>query len=156
MPLLKKRSDEDGARVDELLTKAQTQTLKPEEVKELMWVLIPFFDLPAGYIDGRQFYFDGTLGMLYEKVGDERHYVLVSEDKLSSFGVGGGGGGVVNRGGGPFARLAVDNSKLKVPLPEFPTVPENVKSKFPELKDEWDKWESAVGEWVRNVQNALN
>ena len=156
MPPLKKRSDEDGARVDELLAKAQATTLTPEEVKELLWILIPFYDLPAFYIDGIQFFFDANLGMLYQEVDDERHYVLVSEDKLSSFGIGGGGGGGKGRGGGPFARLAVDSGvKLKVPLPEFPLIPANVKSKFPELKDEWERWEDSVREWVQNVQNTM-
>ena len=155
MPAPKKRSDEDGAEVDRLLQKAQNDVLTPEEVKWLMWVLIPFYDLPAGYIDGKQFFFDANLGLLYEQVDDERHYLLVSDDKLSSFGV---GGGVVSRGRGQFARLAAPTAgkKLDVPLPPFPKVPDNVKSKFPELKDDWDKWEEAVEEWVRSVQNQLS
>lgn len=154
MPKLKRRSDEDGARVDELLAKAQTTTLTPDEVKELLWVLLPFFDLPAFYIEGRQFFFDANLGMLYEKVLDERHYVMVSDEKLSFFT---GGSGGVNRGGGNFARLAAPpRAKLNVPLPQFPPVPGNVKSKFPELKGEWEKWEEAVAEWIRNIQDTLS
>jgi hypothetical protein len=139
--------------VDELLAKAERQVLEPEDVKEIIWILAPFYDLPAGYIDGREFFFDANMGMLYEQVGDERHYILISEDKLSSFG---GGGSGVNRGKGPFARLSADKGKLKVPLPEFPKVPANVRAKFPELKKEWEQWEGAVAQWVQYVQNQLS
>ena len=159
MPAPKKRSDEDGAEVDRLLLKAQSSTLTPEDVKWLMWVLSPFYDLPAGYIDGKQFFFDANLGLLYEQVDiDERHYLMDSDDKLSSFGVGGGGGGVVNRGRGQFARLAAPDAgkRLKVPLPPFPKIPDIVKSKFPELKDDWAAWEGAVEEWLQHVQNQLS
>ena len=135
------------------MAKAERQVLEPEDVKEIIWILAPFYDLPAGYIDGREFFFDANMGMLYEQVDDERHYILISEDKLSSFG---GGGGGVNRGKGPFARLSVDKGKLKVPLPEFPKVPANVKAKFPELKKEWEQWEGAVEQWVQYVQNQLS
>jgi len=154
MPQPKKRSPADIARVDELLAKAERQVLEPREVKEIIWMLAPFYDLPAGYIDGREFFFDANMGMLYEQVDDERHYILISEDKLSSFGSGGGGG--VNRGKGPFARLSVDKKNLRMPLPEFPKVPANVKSKFPELKKEWEQWEQAVAQWVQYVQNQLS
>jgi hypothetical protein len=153
MPQPKKRSPSDIAHVDELLSEAQRRVLTPEEVKQLIWILSPFYDLPAFYIDGREFLFDANMGMLYEQVEDERHYVMVSDDKLSSFG---GGGGGVNRGKGPFARLSGDKGKLKVPLPEFPKVPANVKSKFPDLKDEWDNWEKSVEQWVQYVQNQLS
>tara|TARA_Y100000310_G_scaffold72044_1_gene67991 strand:- start:2230 stop:2691 length:462 start_codon:yes stop_codon:yes gene_type:complete len=153
MPQPKKRSPADIARVDELLAKAERQVLEPEDVKEIIWILAPFYDLPAGYIDGREFFFDANMGMLYEQVGDERHYILISEDKLSSFG---GGGSGVNRGKGPFARLSADKGKLKVPLPEFPKVPANVRAKFPELKKEWEQWEGAVAQWVQYVQNQLS
>jgi hypothetical protein len=153
MPQPKKRSPSDIAHVDKLLSEAQRRVLTPEEVKQLIWILSPFYDLPALYIDGREFLFDANMGMLYEQVGEERHYVMVSEDKLSSFG---GGSGGINRGRGPFARLSVDKSKLKVPLPEFPKVPANVKSKFPDLKDEWDNWEESVEQWVQYVQNQLS
>jgi hypothetical protein len=153
MPQPKKRSPSDIAHVDKLLSEAQRRVLTPEEVKQLIWILSPFYDLPAFYIDGREFLFDANMGMLYEQVGEERHYVMVSEDKLSSFG---GGSGGINRGRGPFARLSVDKSKLKVPLPEFPKVPANVKSKFPDLKDEWDNWEESVEQWVQYVQNQLS
>jgi hypothetical protein len=153
MPQPKKRSPSDIARVDELLSEAQRRVLTPEEVKQLIWILSPFYDLPAFYIAGREFLFDANMGMLYEQVEDERHYVIVSDDKLSSFG---GGGGGANRGKGPFARLSVDKGKLKVPLPEFPKVPANVKSKFPDLKDEWDNWEKSVEQWVQYVQNQLS
>jgi hypothetical protein len=127
MPQLKKRSDEEGQRVDELLTQAQSRTLTPDEVKEIIWILIPFIDLPAFYLDGKQFYFDAYLGLLYEYRDGERLYLQIS-----------------------------DPSKLKVPLPEFPKVPANVKSKFPELKDEWERWEDSVQDWVRVVQNQLS
>ena len=155
MPQPKKRSPADIATVDRLLAKAESRVLEPEEVKEILWILAPFYDIPAaGYIDGREFFFDANMGLLYEQVGDERHYVLISEDKLSSFGV--GGGGPVNRRKRPFARLSVDKKKLKMPLPEFPKVPANVKAKFPELKKEWERWEEAVAQWVRYVQNQLS
>lgn len=153
MPQPKKRSDADGLVVDFLLAEAQRRVLTPEEVKKLIWILSPFYDLPAFYIDGREFLFDANMGMLYEQVDEERHYVMVSEDKLSSFGSGGGG---VNRGKGPFARLSADKGKLKVALPEFPKVPANVKSKFPDLKDEWENWEKAVEQWVQYMQNQLS
>lgn len=153
MPQPRKRSEADRARVDLLLSQAKQRTLEVDEVKELIWILSPFYDYPAFYIDGREFLFDANMGMLYEQVDDNRQYVMVSEDKLSSFG---GGGGGVNRGGGPFARLSVDKGRLKVPLPDFPKVPANVKSKFPELKKEWDSWEKAVEEWVQYVQNQLS
>ena len=153
MPQPKKRSPVDIARVDELLAKAERQVLEPKDVKEIIWILNPFLDLPAFYIDGRSFFFDPHIAMLYEKVGDDRHYVLVSEDKLSSFG---GGGGGVNKGKGPFTRLSIDKKKLRMPLPEFPKVPANVKSKFPELKKEWEQWEGAVAQWVQYVQNQLS
>ena len=153
MPQLKKRSDEEGQRVDELLTQAQSRTLTQDEVKEIIWILIPFIDLPAFYLDGKQFYFDAYLGLLYEYRDGERLYLQISPDKLSSL-IGTGGG--ANRGSGPFARLAADPSRLKVPLPEFPKVPANVKSKFPELKDEWERWEDSVQDWVRVVQNQLS
>ena len=153
MPQPRKRSEADRARVDLLLSQAKQRTLEADEVKELIWILSPFYDYPAFYIDGREFLFDTNMGMLYEQVDDDRQYVTVSEDKLSSFG---GSGGGVNRGGGPFARLSADKGKLKVPLPEFPKVPANVKAKFPELKNEWERWEKSVEEWVQYVQNQLS
>ena len=154
MPKLKRRSDEDGARVNTLLGEAQRRTLTPDEVKELMWVLTPFYDQPAVYIDGRQFMFDVHLGLLYEQIGkpsdldSERHYVMFSEDPIST--------GGVNRGKGPFARLAPLSKKLDIPLPPFPKVPSSVKAKFPELKESWDKWEESVDVWVQNVQGQLS
>ena len=154
MPQPKKRSEAETRRAELLLSQAKTRTLEVNEVKELMWILNPFYDYPALSVGDRDFFFDTNLSMLYEKVGDNRQYVTISEDKLSSFGSGGGGG--VNRGSGPFARLSADKSKLKVPLPPFPKVPANVKSKFPELKNEWETWESSVEEWLQYVQNQLS
>ena len=156
MPQPRKRSEADRRRVDFLLGQAKQRTLEVEEVKELIWILSPFYDYPAFSIDDREFLFDANMGMLYEQKEDERHYVTISDDKLSSFGSGGGGGGGVNRGSGPFSRLSVEKSKLRVPLPEFPKVPPNIKSKFPELKNEWDTWERSVEEWVQYVQNQLS
>jgi hypothetical protein len=74
---------------------------------------------------------------------------MMSPDPIS-------GGGGVNRGKGPFARLAPLSKKLDIPLPPFPKVPSNVKAKFPELKESWDKWEKSVDVWVQSVQGQLS
>lgn len=153
MPKLKRRSDEDGERVDELLNEAQTRTLTPEELKEVAWILSPITDTRAFYVDGQSFFFDHTSGELYTKLDNgERSYVGLIPDDLSSFMSGGSGG----RGGGIFARLAPTAKRLTIPLPPFPKIPPNVKAKFPELTESWDKWEDSVDQWVQYVQNQLS
>ena len=154
MPKLKRRSDEDGDRVDELLTAARTRTLTPEELKEVVWILSPLTDWPAFYHDGEQFYFDNISGELYtvNNQDDSRTYVGFIPDTLTGL-LGGSGSG--NRGGGLFARLAPASKKLNMPLPPFPKIPGNVKAKFPELTESWDKWEESVEQWVQYVQSQL-
>lgn len=152
MPKLKRRSDEDGERVDALLAKAQTSVLTPDELKEVLWILAPVTDSPAFYHDGEQFYFDQISGELYSTRGGERFYVGLIPDTLSSL-TGGKGG---NRGGGLFARLAPRSRSLNIPLPPFPKIPPNVKAKFPELTESWNKWEKSVEQWVQYVQQQLS
>lgn len=153
MPKLKRRSDDDFARVDEILSAAQTRTLTPDELKEVIWILAPVTDWPAFYHDNQQFYFDNISGELYTVKDDgTRFYVGFIPDTLANM-LGGGGG---NRGGGIFARLAPTAKKLNIPLPPFPKIPGNVKAKFPELTESWDKWEESVEQWVQYVQNQLS
>ena len=152
MPKLKRRSDEDGVRVDELLAKARNSVLSPAELKEILWILAPITDFPSVYYDGEQFYFDAIVGQLYKVENGRRLYVAFIPDDLASFFP----GGSANKGGGQFARFAPTSSKLSMPLPQFPKVPPNVKAKFPELKESWDKWEESVEVWVQNVQGQLS
>jgi len=152
MPKPKRRSDEDGIRVDQLLDKARDSVLSPDELKEILWILAPITDLPSIYWDGEQFYFDAIAGQLYKVKDGRRLYVTFFPDDLTSFFP----GGAARKGGGQFVRLAPTSGKLSMPLPPFPKVPPNVKAKFPELKESWDKWEESVEQWVQNVQQQLS
>ena len=161
MPKLKDLSKEEGEKVEELLREAQSRTLTPEELKEVAWILSPITDTPSDYFVGdpnipggfKRFYFDHTSGELYTVLDNgERSYVGFIPDNLSSFMSGGSGG----RGGGIFARLAPTAKRLTIPLPPFPKIPPNVKSKFPELKESWDNWEDSVDKWVQYVQTQLS
>jgi len=152
MPKLNRRSDEEYARANQLINEARVRTLTPDELKEILWILSPLTDSPAFYHDGVQFYFDNLRGLLYTQNEEgKRFYVGIITDDLSSFLSGTGG-----RGSGIFARFAPTSKRLSIPLPEFPKIPPNVKAKFPELTESWDKWEESVDTWVQYVQNQLS
>jgi len=57
-----------------------------------------------------------------------------------------------------FKRFAAGGSvtTTQKPWPEFPRIPEQVKSKFPDLALHFEAWEKAIDIWVREVQNTGN